>query len=501
MSFAEIRGSGLGSVIAENNSTKYYVKVLGTNKLTDSNIGLFVNDKKVNMTYTRGITVSRFTPTMTLVGSQTFDLVANVGNFNRLIDYITTATESIIILQTFDSYYSNEALNTLMNKYGSAVWPSWTKLADASRSISYCALIDNKSKNIVAEALGSRGADYPAQFDYYFDDVNDLGSIGAGKSLVEEHTEYRGKNYTVHMYRDKAGLSSYPQLQNGDWLTLRCDMKRDQEAIDGNIDCRLVVQFYKAGSFLKAVSITEKPGLTYQTFETTQIIPPDSDQLDIGFYHGPSTANGTGTAFVRNVVIQPTNAPVKKEIKNSRLGRFSAPTENFKEGPIGGNTVVRFNRDELLEATEMQELAGGYWIKVMDHNTLNKEIVFDSIEQAFDSEIPQLYSNMKSLEDFRMSNGKFRFKIDYGTEYGTLEWIQRNSPEEIVVTDLEIISDKLINKTQEFYGLKKNGTTARYDGSSGGTWYYAFGATETWNQGIPGAGPAVQQARLYAWKE
>lgn len=506
MSFAEFRSSGFGSVISENNSTKYYLRVIGTNASTDSQLGLFVNDKQVIIPTYKGITVSKFTKTMTFVASQGFDIFGSVDvQAQRLIDYINNATEDIIVIQSRTAISTNDLLTSFMNTIGSSVWPAWLKnkeTTDYEKEIGYAALYDVKSKNIVGEAVGSLGSDYPAQFDYYFDDLNDLGSIGAGKSLIDDTKEYSGSNYAVKMYQERGAISKYPQLSPTDWLSLRCDFKRDQKAIDVNIDCQLSVQFYKSGAYLKGITISSKPGLDWKTETLTQKVPEDANEISIGFYHGPSTAT-EGLAFIRNVVIQPTNASVKKGIKNSRLGRFSAPTENFKEGPIGGNTIVRLTRDESIEAIEMQELAGGYWIKILDHNSLRSGKVFATKDEALENvnyDKTFLYSTMNKIKDFRLKDGRYRFRLEYENAIGFIEWEQTSSPEDSTVVGYKLLKDGMINKTV-FEGIKlSTNPESRYVGNSKND--FQLGALVSLDNGIRlSESSSANHARLYVWKE
>lgn len=504
MSFAEFRSSGFGSVISENNSTKYYLRVIGTNASTDSQLGLFVNDKQIPITYSRGLTVSKFTKTMTLVASQTFDIFGALDAQSlRFVDYIQNATEDIIIIQSKTAISSNDILKNFMNVIGSSVWPEWaSKSSNSMKEIGYAALYDVKSKNIVGEAVGSRGADYPAQFDYYFDDLNDLGSIGAGKSLVDDYMEYRGDKFTVKTYVPRTSISIYPHISSSDWLTLRADFKRDQKAIDLGIECRLSVQFYNSGTYLRGITIQSKPGLDWKTETLTQKIPDGANEISIGAYHSPSTVL-EGFMFIKNVIVQPTNAPVKKGIKNSRLGRFSAPTENFKEGPIGGNTIVRLTRDESIEAIEMQELAGGYWIKILDHNSLRSGKVFETKDEALENvnyDKTFLYSTMNKIKDFRLQDGRYRFRLEYENAIGFIEWEQTSSPEDSTVVGYKLLKDGMINKTV-FEGIKLSANPeSRYVGNSKND--FQLGALVSLDNGIRlSESSSANHARLYVWKE
>lgn len=505
MSFAEIRSTGFGSVISENNSTKYYLRVVGTNSATNNQLGLFVNDKKLPITYSRGLTVSKFTKTMSLVASQTFDIVGSLDAQSlRFVDYIQNATEDIIVIQSMTSISSNEILKNFMSLIGSSVWPEWMtdKTPDNIKEIGYSALYDVKTKNIVGESLGSLGSDYPAQFDYYFDDLNDLGSIGAGRSLVEDYTEYSGDKFTVKTYVSKSSMSVYPHLSSSDWLTLRADFKRDQKAIDLGIECRLSVQFYNSGAYLRGITIQSKPGLEWKTEFLTQKIPDNANEITIGAYHSPSNIL-EGMMYIRNVVVQPTNAVVKKGIKSARLGRFSAPTETFTEGPIGGNTIVRFNKDESIEAIEMQELAGGYWIKILDHNSLREGKMFASKAEAFENlnyEKTFLYSTMNKIKDFRLSDGRYRFRLEYENAMGFIEWEQTSSPEDSKVVGYKLLKDGMINKTV-FEGLRlSTNPESRYTGNTKND--FQLGSLIALDNGIRvSESSSANHARLYVWKE
>ena len=505
MSFAEIRGSGFGSVIAENNSTKFYIKPVGVHSDMTVNAGVYVNDVLKTRTNNDGLTVYEFDIEMNLLKQQTFNFDESLtSEVTRFKDYMTAITGAVVVMTTFNKISNNADLSAYMAQIGSSTWPSWltASMTDAKK-FAYCCIYDPKTKNIVAEAVGSRGSNYPATIDYYFDSSIDLGTLGAGRSLVEQATEYSGSAYTVKNYVVKQSLTNFPHITSGEWLNIRCDMKRDQAAITAGVQCRMIVQFYSKGSYLTAMGPIKTPGLEWTTEEVIQQIPEGADEVEISFYHAPATLDGQGLAFVKNVIVQPTNASVKKN-KTARLGRFSAPTDSFKEGPIVNqpNTVLKFTNDDLLEASELQELDSGYWVKLLDHNTLNKGMMFANFEQALSHvnyDESYLFSIMDKLEDFRMQNGKFRFKIEYNI-LGSIEWTQSSSPEESTVKDLNIIKNT-VGGTQAFLGIRRCTTGARYSCSTDDTWYYALGAIELWSGGIPANGEAVQQVRFYAWKE
>ncbi|MDE1093284.1 hypothetical protein OS113_28010, partial [Klebsiella pneumoniae] len=78
---AEIRGSGLGSVIAENNSTKYYIKVTGSHSdlATENRISeVVINDSVISVSPLRGMNIQRFDNNMQFVESRSFDLYGSL---------------------------------------------------------------------------------------------------------------------------------------------------------------------------------------------------------------------------------------------------------------------------------------------------------------------------------------------------------------------------------------------------------------------------------------
>lgn len=516
MSFAEIRSNSFGSVISENNSTNFYIKLVGVhNNLSESQKeewGIHVNNLRVSTQPRRGINIVKFADNMTVIEQVVFDLYQNpTTDGQRFIEYLKNST-NIMALYSSDAIGDTVDINNAMKALGSSVWPFWfmdltpEQYADSiNRRFAYAALIDGKSQNVITEAAGSRGAGFAALTEYSLDTSTDLGSIGMGASIIEDAIEYSGKVYNVKLYDSGSPISKYPQIQKNEYIRMRADFKRDQEAITNNVECRLQVQFYDVNNgFLEAVTIRAFPGLAWETQEIVTQITKDVRYIDIGFYHAPVELNNKGTTFVRNVVIQPSTAP-PKSVKKIRFGR-TAPTQMFKEGAISGqpNTVVKFTSDEQIEASELQELnSNGYWVKLLDQNTLNKGEVFPSREAVQSSLIPHLYSDMKSVEDYRGFNGKFKFRIDYELDKGTIIWEQSSNPNESSVRDLRIIQNDLKNSTKTFTGISlSNSPSTVYDCDSSSNWHYAIGTLSPWLGGIPSNNDiSSNHVRFSVWKD
>lgn len=517
MSFAEIRGASFGSVISENNSVNFYVKVVGVQGyLTTeqrSEWGVHVNNIRVSTIQNRGINIVKFDDSMKVIDQVSFDLYDRADiDGQRFIDYMNAST-NMMALFTSDAIGNTANIQAMMNKFGSSVWPEWLINATGDQTetlfnkrFSYAAFVDGKTKNIVTEATGSRGEGFAALTEYSLDTAKDLGSIGMGKSLVEDSTMYENSVYEVHMYQKETSLTNLPHIQKGEYIRLRGDFKRDQVAIDNKVECRLQVQFYDANSsYAENITLGVFPGLEWETKEFVGKINNDVSSVDIGFYHAPQILDGLGVASVRNVVIQTSNEP-PKSVKKIRFGR-TAPTQIFKEGTIDNqpNTVVKFTSDEQIEAIELQELdTGGYWVKLLDHNTLNKGEVFASREDVQYSITPNLYSNMRSVEDYRGFNGKFKFRIDYELDRGFIEWEQSSSPNDPVALDVRIIVNTLVDTTKPFTGISISSSTTDtvYDCDSSSEWFYAIGALKSYKTGIPANNNIESQyVRFSVWKD
>lgn len=501
MKFAEIRGSGLGSVIVENNSTKYYVKVTGSHQdleLSKRISEVSINDIPNVVTPSRGMNIQRFDENMKFVEHRSFDLYGNLsGQSSIMSDYIRSIRTGALVLYSYDAMGNNDTLNELMKTYGSASWP-WH--INSTRRFAWCGIIDCKNSNIVADAFGGLGDSYAASVDYYIDTMEDMGVTGAGNVIVQDHIEYSGKEYLIKEYMKQTPLSELKQLKIGEWLIVRADIMQDTEATTNKVSGIVTVQFYDInGSYLKGISV-RSTGESYKTYELKSDIPENAHSLDISCLHIPSASSGKGTVFVKNVVVQPIAKNIDKNLP-ARLGRFSAPANEFREGTTTGNTVVKFTKDELIEASEMQEMSGGEWIKVFEHRVLNGPYLFEDLTQALYSETPYLYSNMQGINDLRLQDGRWRFKIVY--EEGYIVWEQSSSPELSEATGLKIIENTLSEDSRPFGGIRRtqNVANSRYDCNTGSTWFYAIGAMMIHAGGIPGPKGAVRSVQLYAWKE
>lgn len=501
MKFAEIRGSGLGSVIAENNSTKYYIKVTGSHSdlATENRISeVVINDSVISVSPLRGMNIQRFDNNMQFVESRSFDLYGSLTEQSSIMsEYIRSVTSGVLILYSYDAMGNNTVINELMKIYGASAWP-WH--INSTKRFAWCGIIDCKNSNMISDAMGGLGNSYFASLDYYIDTMEDMGVTGAGNVIIQDPNEYSGKQYLVKTYMEKTPLSELKQLKVGEWIYLRADLMHDNESVTNKITGVMTVQFYdQTSSYLKGITIRSN-STSYKTIEARSDIPANAFYVDIKYLHSPSGSDGTGTVSIKNVVVQPIAKEIVKN-KPARLGRYTAPAREFREGTTTGNTVVRFTKDELIEASEMQEILGNEWIKVFEHRTLNGPYLFEDLQQALYSEIPYLYSNMKEINDFRLKDGKWRFKLVY--DEGHIVWEQSSSPELSSVTGLKIIETTLSADSRPFGGIRRtvNDTNSRYDCNTGSTWYYAIGAIAVYGSGFPGPKGTVNSVQLYAWKE
>lgn len=506
MAFAEIRGSSLGSVIAENNSTKFYIRVVGhqndMNTVNKDKAGVWINGVQSYKAISgRGIQIVKMDQNLNKIEQVAFDLYGNAGPAaTSMISYVDNMpTGFILAMFTFDAVGNNTQIATAFKKWGASCWGYHFS---GQRRYSWSGIYDSTTKNMIADAFGGMGNEFNPDFDYYIDTSADLGVTGLGSTIVQDPAEYTGwQTYKVKEYYPKSNLATeFPNLSPGEWVRMQCDFKQDQNAINDKVQCLLTFQFYDSnGSYLNAISILKTAGLDWSTNVIEQKIPDKATQFDIGFYHFPSTAK-TGSVYVKNVVIQPISEPKKKGLK-ARLGKYSVPTNSYSEGTTSGATVAKFTKDEQLDAKEMLEMSGGAWIKVFEHRTLDSQFMFPDVgDSVLYSEIPYLYSNLKNIDDYRLSDGRYKFKLEYSE--GALSWEQTSSIEAASVTGFKLIENNMTG-TRAFYGLRKNGNNSRYNGSNDNTWYYAIGAINVFNGGIPGAfdKTATQEVRLYVWKE
>lgn len=505
MKFAEFRGSGLGSVIAENNSTKYFINVVSTNASQGSlidNAGVFVNKEKISLENSRGLNVIKMTKDMKFVEHKTFDIFKDYDvQLSVFENYLKDDVDSIMFMFTFDSIQNGPRLNTVFKTLGAG---SWCYHQSGKLMFSWSAVYDSKRKNIVSDASASEGATYTASIDYYIDTQNDLGVTGAGNVLIQDPVEYKGKKYIVKQWKGVSPITDFPWISVGELIRVQGDLKHDNEATLNKVSGYLAVQFYDENrAYLRSI-IAKSSSEEYKTVITKDVVPVGAKFIEIVFIHSPSSKDDLGEVFCKNVCIQPIEKEVGQKSRFSRFGKYTAPSNEFREGTTTGNTIVKMT-NELIEASEMQEISFGEWIKVFEHRTLGQSFMFDSMESAFYSEIPYCYSNMRMLPDLRIKDGSWRMKLVY--PQGHIIWNQKHSVEDMSPQEITIIEDTInIPNKAEFIGLFRStnesfNENTRYQGSSTDRWYYAIGALVAWNKSFPGPGIVVDEVQLYAWKE
>ena len=154
--------------------------------------------------------------------------------------------------------------------------------------------------------------------------------------------------------------------------------------------------------------------------------------------------------------------------------------------------------------------ADGSYEKVFSHNKNGG--VFSSHDEALNmnpgNPCAALYSVLDQLESYRGSDGSFHLKLCYPEKTGDggshcNEWIQSSNP----ATDTSISGFSAVSLaftqggSANFAGLGRSpaGQAALInDDPSGSTWYSAIGATQLYNNGIPGpAWDVVDWIQLY----
>ena len=158
------------------------------------------------------------------------------------------------------------------------------------------------------------------------------------------------------------------------------------------------------------------------------------------------------------------------------------------------NSITKKCQLETLEISEIGPAAletktehGVNWVRVFYHNNVEGTRLFSSDKNEFlrcNTEYKK--SDLWMLEEFRGSDGKFEFLLQYesgGTSYN--RWKQSNNFTSEKIAGYEEIQ---CSWTSNYWGgLEYNGSSSTWtDGSvNHGNWFYAIGAKAKYDIGIP----------------
>lgn len=177
-----------------------------------------------------------------------------------------------------------------------------------------------------------------------------------------------------------------------------------------------------------------------------------------------------------------------------------------KKAQIKGFEVNEIDYDRLTKRQNIVEKDGAKWVEVFYHNTNNNTEWFADEAEALHCTSEYKYSRLDCLEQYRQSDGKFEFLLEYPTEnpgrYN--RWKQTDNPAETVDTRTDIQYDDIpvvngyepihidwLTKGDKFGGLILSiNDDSLIDGSIGNNWHFAIGVNKGYNLdgklGIPG---------------
>ena len=170
--------------------------------------------------------------------------------------------------------------------------------------------------------------------------------------------------------------------------------------------------------------------------------------------------------------------------------------------------LKRFSNTGILDNMEIKYFENAIWAKVFEHNNRSGTVLFTTVAEVKNSSTADKYSRLNLLDNFKASDGKYEFLLQYPdndtTKYN--RWKQTNNPlNEFVeqtsagtgtATGYEAVH---IDWNVNYWGgLTRQNSDASslsptyLSGSVGhSNWYYAIGCVSVWSGGIPGPNFAV----------
>merc|ERR1712133_268746 len=186
------------------------------------------------------------------------------------------------------------------------------------------------------------------------------------------------------------------------------------------------------------------------------------------------------------------------------LGEFKGPGTNRQVIPLsnsqgleGKYVIVQMTGTNYINLAEIEVLGVPKWKKVFSHDTAGG-LFTDSDWKSKNIGNPSalLYSILDTMEDYRLSDGTFHFKLCYPLlkdgSNGCNEWTQTSTP--VVQSDITGYTSININFPLEFKGLGINNIPEYQDGAMIDYkpyhywWFYPVGAKQYWGgpNTIPG---------------
>lgn len=182
-----------------------------------------------------------------------------------------------------------------------------------------------------------------------------------------------------------------------------------------------------------------------------------------------------------------------------------------KNGIISSNGFSDTTPIQDMETKVLSD--GSAWARIFMHNCVGGSVLFTSYNEVMNTQTANKYSRLYLMDAFRANDGKFEFMLCYPDDTSNYNrWKQSNNPckEYKGTSDGSLYADGYqaisIAWGDHFWGgltRQNSGETVIspcfLSGSVGhNNWFYAIGASESWNGGIPAYGPATNKCELWA---
>lgn len=157
---------------------------------------------------------------------------------------------------------------------------------------------------------------------------------------------------------------------------------------------------------------------------------------------------------------------------------------------------------------------GSAWARIFYHNNHGGTVLFSSVAEAQNTDSTDKYSCLYLLDNLRAADGKYEFMLTYPADLPNKfnRWKQTKNPCKEYLTPTSSGSENAagyeaidIDWTSNYWGglTRQNSSESSISscylsGSTGhGNWFYAIGASSSWNNAIPGPGAAISEVELW----
>ncbi|AUM58376.1 long tail fiber protein proximal connector [Proteus phage phiP4-3] len=318
---------------AENNALTYKLTIKASNKNTQGESCVLINDNQITTECDTGINVWVINNIGKLDNTMCFDVSTESG-ITAFITFLKEQTSGIICLASSNELDSTQVLADYMKSIGSASWNNF--MISKIKTVSYAAVYRPELKSIVLESIQySDGIkeDELLELETIFDSNNSIGITGFPGSIVYDYKEYTSieqdyKKWPTNLLNNK--LSDYG-LKPGDWVSLSASIFGDKELKDDGgwtrIDCRWVFgNAWKQSFYLES---TLKGNYPVQS-----MVNPDIWESKTVYSQIPEGVDG----FV--IIASRYNSDLgHSAVKNVAFGRAAEPIIEKSDRQIGINGI------------------------------------------------------------------------------------------------------------------------------------------------------------------